>query len=126
MLPLQESAMTRRRFVASTTWAAGVACFAPRHLSAAPGSSVEAARASAARSSITVVIPGHGPVGGKPDLTMFRDVLVEVRDKVMALKKQGRSLSETIAARPGARYDAQWSQGFVSSSAFVGLVYQGV
>jgi hypothetical protein len=46
----------------------------------------------------TVVIPGHGPVGGKADLTMFRDVVVEVRDKVMALKKQARSLSETIAA----------------------------
>ena len=74
----------------------------------------------------TVVTPGHGPVGGKTDLTMFRDVLVEVRDKVMALKKQGRSLSETVAARPGARYDAEWGQGFVSSTVFVGLVYQGV
>jgi len=57
---------------------------------------------------------------------MFRDVLVEVRDKVMALKKQGRSLSEILAARPGVRYDAKWGQGFVSSSLFVGLVYQGV
>jgi hypothetical protein len=57
---------------------------------------------------------------------MFRDVLVEVRDKVMALKKQGWSLSETVSARPGARYDRKWGQGFVSSSAFVGLVYQGV
>jgi glyoxylase-like metal-dependent hydrolase (beta-lactamase superfamily II) len=74
----------------------------------------------------TVVIPGHGPVGGKTDLTMFRDVLVEVRDKVMALKKQGRSLPEIVAARPGGRYDAQWGQGFVSPDTFVGLVYQGV
>ena len=57
---------------------------------------------------------------------MFRDVLVEVRDKVMALKKQGRSLSDILAARPGVRYDAKWGQGFVSSSLFVGLVYQGV
>jgi hypothetical protein len=56
---------------------------------------------------------------------MFRDVLVEVRDKVIALKKLGRSLPEIVSARPGARYDAQWGQGFVSSS-FVGLVYQGV
>ena len=57
---------------------------------------------------------------------MFRDVLVEVRDKVIALKKLGRSLPEIVSARPGARYDAQWGQGFVSSSVFVGLVYQGV
>jgi glyoxylase-like metal-dependent hydrolase (beta-lactamase superfamily II) len=74
----------------------------------------------------TIVISGHGPVGGKTDLTMFRDVLVEVRDKVMALKKQGRSLPEIVAARPGGRYDAAWGQGFVSPSVFVGLVYQGV
>jgi hypothetical protein len=31
---------------------------------------------------------------------MFRDVLVEVRDKVMALKKEGRSLPEIAAANP--------------------------
>ena len=35
----------------------------------------------------TVVISGHGRVGGKTDLTVFRDVLVLVRDKVMVLKK---------------------------------------
>jgi len=44
MLIALESAMTRRRSIASTTLAAGVACFAPRHLFAAPGSLVEAAR----------------------------------------------------------------------------------
>ena len=54
MLPAPKSAMARRRFLASTTLAAGAACFAPRHLFAAPESLVEAARTSAARSSITV------------------------------------------------------------------------
>ena len=33
---------------------------------------------------------GHGAVGGKADLILFRHVLVEMRDKVAALKKQGR------------------------------------
>jgi hypothetical protein len=41
MLSIPESAMTRRRFLASTTLTAGVVCFAPRHLFAAPESSVE-------------------------------------------------------------------------------------
>ena len=74
----------------------------------------------------TVVIPGHGPVGGKTELRRFCDVLVEMRDRIAALKKQGRSLPEIVAARPGARYDAEWGQAFIGPSAFVGLVYQGV
>jgi hypothetical protein len=74
----------------------------------------------------TVVIPGHGPVCGKTELTTFRDVLVEMRAKVAALKKQGRSLPETVAARPGARYDAEWGKAFIDSEWFVGLMYQGV
>jgi hypothetical protein len=34
----------------------------------------------------TIVIPGHGAVGGRADLILFRDVLVEIRDKVADLK----------------------------------------
>ena len=74
----------------------------------------------------TIVIGGHGAVGGKADLTLFRDVLVEIRDKVAALKKQGRTLPEVVAAKPGARYDAEWGRSFMTPSAFLALVYQGV
>ena len=76
--------------------------------------------------SKTIVIPGHGAVGGKTDLTLFRDVLVEIRDKVAALKKQGKPLPEVISAKPGARYDAEWGKLFQNPSDFVALVYQGV
>jgi hypothetical protein len=41
-----------------------------------------------------IVIPGYGAVGGKADLILFRDVMVGIRNKVAALKKQGRSLDE--------------------------------
>jgi glyoxylase-like metal-dependent hydrolase (beta-lactamase superfamily II) len=74
----------------------------------------------------TIVIPGHGAVGGKADLVLFRDVLVEMRDKVASLKKQGRSLADIVVAKPGARYDAEWGNGFMTPSAFIALVYQGV
>jgi glyoxylase-like metal-dependent hydrolase (beta-lactamase superfamily II) len=73
-----------------------------------------------------IVIPGHGAVGDKADLVLFRDVLVEIREKVAALKKQGRSLAEVIASKPGARYDAEWGNLFMTPSAFIALVYQGV
>ena len=72
------------------------------------------------------MIPGHGPVGGKPDLTEFRDMLVAIREKVAALKKQGRSLNETIAAKPTAAYDAKWGQFPITPAMFTALVYEGV
>jgi len=74
----------------------------------------------------TIVISGHGAVGAKADLILFRDVLVEVRDKVATLKKQGRSLPDVVAAKPGARYDAEWGNLFMTPSTFLALVYQGV
>jgi glyoxylase-like metal-dependent hydrolase (beta-lactamase superfamily II) len=73
-----------------------------------------------------IVIPGHGAVGGKADLILFRDVLAEIREKVAALKKEGRSLEEVIAAKPSARTDAEWGQGFMNPGRFLALVYQGV
>jgi NAD(P)-dependent dehydrogenase (short-subunit alcohol dehydrogenase family) len=45
-----------------------------------------------------IVIPGHGAIGNKSQLASYRDVLAAVRDKVAALKKQGKTLDEIVAA----------------------------
>jgi glyoxylase-like metal-dependent hydrolase (beta-lactamase superfamily II) len=88
---------------------------------------IRAAGANIAKvSSKTIVIPGHGAVGGKADLILFRDVLVDIRDKIAALKKQGKPLPEVFAAKPSARYDAEWGNLFQNASNFIALVYQGV
>ena len=88
---------------------------------------IRAAEANLAKvSDKTIVIGGPGAVGGKADLILFRDVLVEMRDKVANLKKQGRTLAEIVTAKPGARYDAEWGRSFMTPGAFVELVYQGV
>ena len=63
----------------------------------------------AAITDATIVIPGHGaPVSNKAELSVYRDMLVAIRDKVTLLKQQGRSLEETIAARPTASFDDRW------------------
>ena len=42
----------------------------------------------AAATDNTIIIPGHGkPVSNKSELKAFRDMLVDIRDKVAALKK---------------------------------------
>jgi glyoxylase-like metal-dependent hydrolase (beta-lactamase superfamily II) len=73
-----------------------------------------------------VVIPGHGAVGDKSQLAVFRDLLVDTRDKVAALKKQGKSLDEIVASKPTAATDAKWGNGFRSPKDFIGDVFQGV
>ena len=74
----------------------------------------------------TIVIPGHGPIGKKAGLTEFRDMLVTIRNNVATLKKQGKSLSETVAAKPTAAYDAKYGQFLITPPFFTTLVYSGV
>ncbi len=65
----------------------------------------------------TIVIPSHGPISNKSQIKDYRDMLVAVREKAAGLKKQGRSLDETVAAKLTAAYDAKWGQ-FAVSPAF--------
>jgi glyoxylase-like metal-dependent hydrolase (beta-lactamase superfamily II) len=88
---------------------------------------IRAAEANVARvTDKTIVIPGHGPIGNKSQLVEFRDMLVSVRDKVSALKKEGKSLEEVVAAKPTADYDAKWGGFVIDGSFFTRLVYAGV
>lgn len=74
----------------------------------------------------TVVIPGHGnPVSNKAELIAFRDMLSTIRANVAQLKQQGRTLEETIAAKPTAVFDAKWGQGPIGPDFFTRLVYHG-
>ena len=45
---------------------------------------------------------------------------------VAALKRQGRSLEEIVAAKPTAAYDAKWGQFVIGPALFTKLVYEGV
>jgi glyoxylase-like metal-dependent hydrolase (beta-lactamase superfamily II) len=78
-----------------------------------------------AASARTLVIPGHGPVGGRGELVEFRDMLVTVRDRVAALKKKGLSLAEVIATRPTKGYEP-WGDFTINADTFTALVFAGV
>jgi glyoxylase-like metal-dependent hydrolase (beta-lactamase superfamily II) len=109
------------------TWWNGVYPFIDYSTGGSIDGQIRAAEANlAAFTGKTIFIPGHGPVGGRSEVAEFRDMLVTVRGRVAALKKQGRSLSETIAAKPTAVYDAKWGQFLVTPAMFTGLVYAGV
>lgn len=81
----------------------------------------------AAASGDTIIIAGHGKaVGTKAELQEFRDMLVAVRDAVDALKRQGRSRKETVAAKPTAAFDARFGNFVIDPDFFTRLVWQGV
>ena len=90
--------------------------------------SIRAADANlAVTTDTTIIIPGHGPpVSDRSQLRDYRDMLVGIRGNVAALKKQGRSLEETVAAKPTASYDAKWGNFVITPALFTKLVYEGI
>lgn len=71
----------------------------------------------------TKLVPGHGPLGTKADLTKSRDMLVTVRDRLRKLKSSGKSLDEAVAAKPLADLDAAWGKGLFTSDQFIQIAY---
>jgi glyoxylase-like metal-dependent hydrolase (beta-lactamase superfamily II) len=45
-----------------------------------------------------VLVPGHGPLGTKADVGLFRDYMNDLYTQVLAAARQGKSLAETQAA----------------------------
>jgi len=74
----------------------------------------------------TLLIPGHGGVGKKADLLRFHDTLKTIRDRVASLKDQGKSVEDTIAARPTAEFDATWGTFVIDGPTFTRIVFAGV
>jgi cyclase len=73
--------------------------------------------------SSTKIVPGHGPLADAAALRTFRDMMVTVRDRVQKLKTAGRTMEETVAAKPTADLDGVWGKGFLQPDAFVSIVY---
>jgi glyoxylase-like metal-dependent hydrolase (beta-lactamase superfamily II) len=71
----------------------------------------------------TKIVPGHGPLGNKEDLRKFRDMMITARARVQKLKSSGKSLEETVAAKPLADLDPVWGKGVLSSDSFVHVIY---
>jgi glyoxylase-like metal-dependent hydrolase (beta-lactamase superfamily II) len=113
--------------VTGDTWWNGVYPFIDYVAGGSIDGAIRAANANIAYATDkTIVVPGHGPVGGRADLIEFRDMLVGIRTRVAELKKQGKSLDEVIAAKPTAKYDAKWGGFVIDPDFFTRLVYRGV
>jgi glyoxylase-like metal-dependent hydrolase (beta-lactamase superfamily II) len=108
-------------------WWNGVYPFIDYDTGGSINGTIRAAESNVAKAGAkTLIIPGHGPVGDRSQLSDFRDMLVAVRDRVAALKKQGQSVEQVVAEKPTADYDATWGASIVKGALFTRLVYAGV
>jgi len=74
----------------------------------------------------TKIIPGHGPLAGKAELVIYRDMLVGTIGKIKALVKQGKTLEEIVAAKPTADFDERWGKGFIPPARYIEMVMKGL
>ena len=70
----------------------------------------------------TIIIPGHGPISNKTELMAYRDMLAGVVESITALKADGKTAEEIIAAKPTAEFDEAWGNGFINPDKWVKLV----
>ena len=74
----------------------------------------------------TKIIPGHGPVATRADLQDYRDMLVQVRQRIQSLVAAGKTLDEAVAAAPTKDFDAKWGSGYVSPDVITRMVYSSL
>ncbi len=73
----------------------------------------------------TKIIPGHGPMATKADLTGYRNMLQEVISAVEMAQGEGKTLEEVQAMKPAAQWDTN-PQAFIKGDAFVEAVYKSL
>jgi cyclase len=78
----------------------------------------------------TRLVPGHGTYINRTDIVPYRDMILDVRNRVQQLIGQGKSLQEVLAAKVTASYDAKVPGGLLpagnagtSADRFVSMVY---
>lgn len=70
----------------------------------------------------TKVIPGHGPMSNTAELTAYRAMIGEAVSRVDALRADGMTLEQAVAAKPLADID-RGKGGFISADSFVTAIW---
>jgi len=71
----------------------------------------------------TKIVPGHGPIVGRAEVTAQRDMILAVRDRIAPMVAQGKTQDEVLASHPTAEFDARVPNSKETSDRFVTQVY---
>jgi cyclase len=74
----------------------------------------------------TKIVPGHGPLAGKPELVAYRAMLVAARDRMAKLIAAGTSEDGAVEARPFADFDTKLGATDLQSRNFIRVVYRSL
>ncbi|HVZ85940.1 MAG TPA: MBL fold metallo-hydrolase [Polyangia bacterium] len=72
----------------------------------------------------TKIIPGHGPLMTKADMVAYRQMLIDVRDRIGKRLAAKETVDQIKAAKPLADYDARWGNWFVKADFLIDEVYK--
>lgn len=70
----------------------------------------------------TKIIPGHGPLATRADLSAYRDMLATVAGRIKAQIKEGRKFEDIVASKPTADFDDAWGKGSIPGAKFAEMV----
>lgn len=73
----------------------------------------------------TVIIPGHGPVSNKAELSAFRDMLLGTYAEVEAMRAKGMNLGQMQVEGLSADW-IDWTDGFLSEQVWIGIVNSSI
>lgn len=73
----------------------------------------------------TKIVPGHGPLSNKADLQAFHDMLVGTSAEVKTMKDKGKTL-EQIQKKGLSPKWKEWTDGFLSTEVWIGIVYSSL
>lgn len=74
----------------------------------------------------TKIIPGHGKLSNKAELTEYRDMLKLVESRISKMIAEGKTRLQIVEAKPTADLDEKWGGGFMKPDKWVSIVYDGL
>jgi cyclase len=74
----------------------------------------------------TYVIPGHGRLSEQMEMVDYRDMVVQIRDVIADLMKQGKTLDQIKAARPCLAYETRYGREPGVTNSFIESIYKSL
>ncbi len=71
----------------------------------------------------TKIIPGHGALSNKAELTAYRNMLMEVRDNFKMAYDKGMTIEEMKSADLTKDLDEKWGNGFIKPEKLLDILY---
>lgn len=71
----------------------------------------------------TKIIPGHGPISNKTELSAYRDMLMKVFDRMKKAIDSNLTIDEIKSSKPFQDLDGDWGNGFIKPDVMVDIIY---